>query len=618
MDRLVSSRWFALADLILVLGCGAIWIAWPEVGGWLILIALLPWAVRLAAGLFPFQKSILDFPIIAFLLTAGVGVWAAYNREAALVKFWILISAVLIYYALAGQPKANLRVLTGLFGALGVSIAIYFLLSQDWSNNSSGDFSEIDRIGTWLMLSRPELNLGGLLPNQAGGLLALLFPFTLAFGIDGWKKHKRSSIVIAILCATGMFVGLILTSSRGAWLALLAGLGIWGLWWLCERIAGGDIRKAVAFFGVVLAGLLIVGLAGVIFYPGGLLGLINLLPGLPDGGSRLKLAKSALQLISDFPLTGGGLRSFPGLYSQYIMVTPFLLFEYSHNFLLDVALEQSIFGWLAIVIIFGISVYFLIRFITRTRRDSDLRILAEATLTSILVIVLHGVVDDALYGNAGSPLLFLLPGMTIGIVKFDELYQVEKANRKNFQKWLVLGGVTFVMIGLGILAWRTSLLEIWHANLGAISMARYELNNWPTNKWSMNGDISHLEPAREQFNRAVELNPNNRTARYRLGLIALQGGQYREAHAQLGEAYRIDDNHRGIQKNYGYASAWAGNPDQAAQLLAEIPEAEYELNQYFIWWKRHGRIDLASQADEVENILKGTGNPNPYQKENQP
>ena len=310
MDRLVSSRWFALADLILVLGCGAIWIAWPAAGGWPILIALLPWAVRLAAGLFPFQKSILDFPIIAFLLTAGVGVWAAYNREAALVKFWILISAVLLYYAIAGQPKVNLAVLTGLFGVFGVCIAVYFLLSQDWSNNSLGDFGGIDRIGIWVTLSRPDLNLWELPPNQVGGLLALLLPFSLAFGLDSWKKHKRSLIVIAILCATVMVVGLILTSSRGAWLALLVGMGIWGLWWLSEKIARGELRKAGTIFGAFLAGLLILGLVGVMLTPGGVLGLTNRLPGLPDGGSRLNLAKSALQLISDFPLTGGGLMVF--------------------------------------------------------------------------------------------------------------------------------------------------------------------------------------------------------------------------------------------------------------------------------------------------------------------
>jgi tetratricopeptide (TPR) repeat protein len=149
-------------------------------------------------------------------------------------------------------------------------------------------------------------------------------------------------------------------------------------------------------------------------------------------------------------------------------------------------------------------------------------------------------------------------------------------------------------------------------------MAQYELTDWPINEWNKNVDISRLEPASERLQRAVNITPNNRTARHRLGLIALQRGQYDEAQDQLGEAYRIDNNHRGIQKAYGYASAWAGDYDQAVQLLAEIPEAEFELTQYVIWWKRQGRIDLAIQANQTKGILKGMGNSIPYQEENQP
>ena len=618
MERLVSSRWFPLADLILVLASGLIWMIWPAVGGWSILIALLPWAVRLAAGIFPFQKSILDLPIIAFLLTAGMGVWAAYNQEAALVKFWILVSAVLLYYALAGQPKVNLRVVAGSFGVLGVCIAVYFLLSQDWSINSQGDFGGIDRIWMWIMLSRPELGLWKLPPNQAGGLLVLLLPYTLAFGFDSWKKHERGSIVIAVVCTTGMLVGLLMTSSRGAWLALLVGMGIWGLWWLSERRAGGEIRKAGIIFGVVLAGLLIVGLVVAMVYPGGVLGLANRLPGLPDGESRYELAKSALQLIGDFSFTGGGLRSFSGLYSQYIMVTPFFIFDYGHNFMLDVALEQGLIGWLAIVIIFGISIAFLVKFITSTPRDSELPLLAEATLTSVIVVALHGLIDDALYGSVGSPLLFLLPGMAIGITKFGNISLVRNSARRNYQKWWALGGMTFVMIVLGVIAWRKPLLGIWHANLGAVSMAQTELAGWPTNRWNLNPDVSQLEPARVRFLRSVKIDPNNRTARHRLGLIALQERQYRESQAQLGVANRIDNNHRGIQKVYGYASVWAGDYAQAARLLAEIPEAAYELRKYVNVWNHQGRIDLANQANLAQDILKRMGNPDLNQKENQP
>jgi len=166
--------------------------------------------------------------------------------------------------------------------------------------------------------------------------------------------------------------------------------------------------------------------------------------------------------------------------------------------------------------------------------------------------------------------------------------------------------------------WRNPLLGIWQSNLGAISMAQSELVNWPTGRWNGNPDLSVYQSARERFLYAVKIAPHNRTAHHRLGLIALQGRQYPEARDQLNEAYRIDSDHRGIQKSAGYANVWTGSFDQAAELLVEIPEAIYELNEYNIWWKRQGRIDLASQATQMEEILKGMSTPNLYQRENQP
>ena len=55
-------------------------------------------------------------------------------------------------------------------------------------------------------------------------------------------------------------------------------------------------------------------------------------------------------LAGDFPFTGGGLGAFSGLYSTYILVIFVPLFTYSHNFFLDVAVEQGWFGLAALVV----------------------------------------------------------------------------------------------------------------------------------------------------------------------------------------------------------------------------------------------------------------------------
>jgi hypothetical protein len=89
---LVSSRWFALADLVLVLACGVIWIARPQWGAWVLLIALMPWLARIVSGQSSYRFSGLEPPIAVFLLTAGAGVWAAYDSQAAWAKFWVLVA----------------------------------------------------------------------------------------------------------------------------------------------------------------------------------------------------------------------------------------------------------------------------------------------------------------------------------------------------------------------------------------------------------------------------------------------------------------------------------------------------------------------------------------------
>src|SRR5438046_691203 len=79
----VDSRWFSLADL----ACAAVGGFWcyiqPAAGGWPLLIALAPWAIRLAGGRVPFKQSAFDLLVAVFLLTALIGVWAAYDRGTA-------------------------------------------------------------------------------------------------------------------------------------------------------------------------------------------------------------------------------------------------------------------------------------------------------------------------------------------------------------------------------------------------------------------------------------------------------------------------------------------------------------------------------------------------------
>lgn len=604
MRQLVRSRWFALADLALVLACGFIWIARPQGGAWVLLVALLPWLARIVTGQYRHKFSGLDLPIAVFLLTAGVGVWAAYDGQAAWAKFWVLVAAVLIYAALAGQPEANLSEVAGLTGLMGVMIAVYFALSYDWHLQSS-DFTFLNRLGPAWMAVRPELALRPANPNVVGGLLAMLVFFPLALGLSSWREQRYNWAALACACTLLILIGLLLTSSRGAWLAFGAALGFWFAWGISGLLANPLRLGRTSIFAMIVCVGILLTVWFVLTFPGGFLGLIARLPGLESGSSRLDLARSAFNLIGDAPLTGGGLWAFPGLFSQYIMVTPYFVYNYSHDLYLDVILEQGVVGGVALLTVFLLSGLALASRMGKATGKGLIATLSVATLASLIALLLHGLVDDALYGGRGTPLLLLVPGMAVALYRATQPAEsrITAPSRQGLVNNVTPFGLA-ILLGLVLLiGWRKPLLASWQANLGSVQLAKLDLHGWPSDRWNENPDVSATRSAQAAFVQSLALDPANRTANHRMGLIAMQAREFQTARGYLEMAYSQDPEHRGVIKSLGYCYVWLDHLEDAAELLADIPEAEYEMSMYSRWWKAQGRADLSEQALKMKAIL---------------
>jgi hypothetical protein len=192
-------------------------------------LVLLPWLIRIALGRITYEKSVLIVPLALIVITAGIGVWPAYDRQAAWGKFWITIGAVAVFIALVNQPRANLGVVASLFGLKGVIIAIIFILNNDW-NTQSSDLGVINRAGGWIMAIRPSIGSLSLSPNFIGSLVAILVSIPIAFGLFSWKKGDRTKAILSLAVVMVVLIALFLTSSSGVWIALLLGIGVWGLW----------------------------------------------------------------------------------------------------------------------------------------------------------------------------------------------------------------------------------------------------------------------------------------------------------------------------------------------------------------------------------------------------
>ncbi len=366
MSEFIKGRWFALADLALVLVCGAMIMFQPQLGPALFLAALIPWGLRLAGGQPAIRRTSLDWLIAIFVLTAWMGYWAAYDRTAAWTKLWLIMAAALLYYALAAQPRENLTIICLSIFGLGVGVSLHFFLTYDFIA-APRKLEFVNRIGRWLMEFRPSTGWQPIHPNYVAGLAALTAPFIL-YPLFG-RKSRKPGFLVWLLAGAGLaivFAALLMTTSRGVFLAILSASGLWLLWRLSGRI-GEEGKRSVVFPSLVLIYLCAV----VAFIYLGPAGWGSIVPGHYQfgNGSRAELFSRSLYLLGDYPITGGGLGSFPGLYSRYILNIPYFNVPNSHNLFMDAGIEQGVLGGLAYLSIFAAAIWSLSRFLEPCSRD---------------------------------------------------------------------------------------------------------------------------------------------------------------------------------------------------------------------------------------------------------
>lgn len=596
MRRIVDSRWFGLADLVCAVGSVALLSVQPSLGGWPLLLAGAPWGLRLLARRFPFQRTPFDFFLLLFLITAGIGVWAAYDPAAAERKFYLLANGVLLYYALAGQPRDNQALSAGALCGLGVILTANFLLTTNWPQQLS-DFAFINQFTEWLSGVRPTPQAAFLNRNTFAGQVAMLFPFCVAVGFYAWGG-RRWFILFAVLAA-GAFeaLAMLISSSRGAWSALAIGLAVWVLG--AQRMRPGQNGQRIRWAWVLSAVLAIAGIV-VFVYPNGWRTL----------ASRFMLVNDTSSLVSDFLLFGGGLVSFSGLYSRYVLAIPFFVFDYSHNFLWDVLLEQGILGALALAGVYAGSLWLLWKKV-KTSDDRTVYPWRWATLSAFVVVLLHGLIDDALYAVNGTAWVFVLPGLAVMLTReAPEVGVPHPATFKGRVWWTPqVASLVATVVIIGLFVGIPSLRARLYANLGSVEMARVELAGWPEERWDRTYDPLKFEKARLWFEDSLALDPANPAALYRLGLLAYQEDDLDLATARLEQAFVERAMPRGPTKILGYLYTWQGEFGRAGALLVRIPEARYELGIYSWWWGTQGRDDLARNASDMEVRLGQLGMP---------
>jgi hypothetical protein len=155
--------------------------------------------------------------------TAGVGVWTAYNQQAALDKFRILVGSLVPFSCYC---NTSLGRNSGLF--YRYSAWLEACLPSIFHSHTIGVQVQLiplfNRIGEYWMDIRYTLRLPSVVDDIAGGVFGIFIPLQMALFFMDFKERRMGVIIYSTITTMLISARVILTGLRAAWGALAAGL----------------------------------------------------------------------------------------------------------------------------------------------------------------------------------------------------------------------------------------------------------------------------------------------------------------------------------------------------------------------------------------------------------
>ncbi len=587
--------WWRVARLSVVLIAWGVWVAWPAWGWAAVTVAAASWVVQWGVERKAPRCTVLDAALLVFLLSAGVGMWASYDRDGVHAifpaypmgwpKLWGLLLAVFLYAALAALTTDTVRQwAVALLAGIGAAAALLFSIAHFGIAPPA-----ITRFAAWLIPNDNVIAgvLAPLLLLDAGTLLTLR-----GDGSAIWKSRLQ---YWGIASGVVMLLALALTGSRGAWIAAGVALSLAAIWQVARRPKRVWARIGV-FVGVLAGGSLIIYALGLDHNPA-----LAALARYPDIANRLWIALRGLLLVRDYPFTGSGLGHFALVDSTYAQLIHVPTLPYSHALLLDVAVEQGLLGALAMLAVWLIALWRGLWALARAERRLPL---LGAGLLALVVIAVHGLVDDALYSSRWSAFLWVPVGVIVAA-------QRDAPAIPSWQRHIERIGAAVLGVGVivALFALRQTLIPAWYANLGALAQTRAELPWYNYQKF----DDPTLDQIRQResfsiaeayFNLALTFDPGQVTARTRLTQMALARGDYDAALLHAQAAWDAGHRDRVTRLLLSDALTANGKVAQAAALAWNLTWADGRLEgQAFYRYQQQGDQRRALYARHVVRLL---------------
>ncbi len=346
IDRLTESGLLIVAFFI------PLWEAMIYVG---ILLVLIGWIYKLvkkkSKGSF---RTPLDLPIIIFAIIGFISTFNSLIPKQSLMAIPIFVVGIFLsYYLVLGNitdkkflKKFILAMILG--GTITACLGIFQHLI--WGVERS--YATLIHI------------------NTLAGYLTLMIPIVLSLLFYAPKRSEKILLTFSLIT---MIICLIFTRSRSGWLALVGAMSFLVIIKKEKRLAIG-----LTLVIIVVVSLLIPSIKA----------RLRITFDLTANKDRICLAKSALQMIKDHPLTGIGVNTFYYIYPQYQLPEEKVSGRpHAHNVFLQIGAEMGLF---AIIIFLWLLVrVFKIGWKTlRRTKDEYLRTLVIGLLASLIAFLI--------------------------------------------------------------------------------------------------------------------------------------------------------------------------------------------------------------------------------------
>lgn len=532
-------------------------------------------------------------PLILFAGGGVLGTLVAYDPAVSLAWLFPMIMGVILYLGIVAALRHRLAIIAVVLAFWGIGYSV--MLATQYRHLGFGEKLGLAAwLGRQISAPFPDVTPVFIDANAAASFLAPAIPLIVGLAWTARGAYRAAWGV----AAGGVALGLLLTSSRGAFVALAAA----GILWLLVRLQAYAQRSGVRLPRFDRRSAIMAGAAGAGIVIGCFLMVRHPLAqdafasALLRAEDRLAVYRNSLFLALDFPFSGIGPATFGQMYSRFQLLIIPTYIGYAHNLFLGVWLAQGIIGLIG----------FLWLLIASLRRIAPLlhtqSPLVQGAAIGCVALLLHGLTDAPQYDTSWATMIlaFGLFGMTAAATHplDTPARAVEPGSQRRAVRPLAIAAAGVV----ALIATAPHLAAAGAGNVAAWFQARAML----AEGLAQEERAALMHESVVWVNHGLRIAPDSPLIQKRLGMLALDLGDYPRAINALERAQILFASDQATCKALGMAYVWNGDPDHGAEILAHLDYADEVREELGIWvyaWKDRGRDDLAAYAQRAAQAM---------------